>query len=228
MLRSRQSRLAPHAIVVAGASARLRERWLLGGWAATLAVYFVARAFVVRLPTGYVGERLRVGFAHSPLLLADVGKLVLPGGLAVVGDPKDAVLWPGAVALALIVAAVALVRESRRRVLALAAASVLCPLIVSLPGTRYLLLDNRLYLPMVGLALLLAEILRAMHGRARLLAGAAVLAIAAWCAHATLTHAEDYRSRESFSEAAMKAAPQSPIVHQLRFRQSYGRELKGN
>jgi protein O-mannosyl-transferase len=207
----------------------LRQPWILFGWGVAVAGYLLARSAVVILPDGYAAERWGVMSAHWPLLLVDTGKLVFPSGLQVLGDPNDTPLGPGAMASAIAVVAVSLVRGKHRRMLALAGAFVLLPWLASLPGTRYVLLDNRLYLPMVGLAILVAELMRGLQGRTRSVVGGAWLALVTVCTIFVVIgwhHAEKYRDREGFSAAALQAAPRSSIAIHLRFRQFYHREIE--
>lgn len=204
------------------------RRWMWTGWLSVLAIATAARLAVVTLPQGYVAERLHTAVVRLPVLLADLGKLVCPVKLQVLSSPRDILLWPGIVATIVLGVAVWAVPGVRRRIAILALALLIVPMLASLPGARHVVLENRLYLPVAGLAILAAEVLRASGSISSPLRIAPVIVASTALAAlgiAAVLHSSNYRNRERFSEAAIVASPRSSIAANLRFRRFYSRDI---
>jgi tetratricopeptide (TPR) repeat protein len=147
-----------------------------------------------------------------PQLVAGLGKLVLyvrPTVLAVAGD---APVWPGVVGVAGLLAASVMLPGVRRRVMTLGAVVVVAFLLPPVLLTGDLVLDQRLYVPAVGVVIMIAELLRALAPERRVLGafGGVVLA-----ALAVLTFAFEgaYRDRRAFAREAVSGSPHSALAH---------------
>ena len=196
------------------------RRWMWGGWAIVLAAYFVARYAVVTSPPGYVMGQLQTAWQRWPELLSDIGKLLLPVRLQVLAAPQDVLWWPGVVVI-VIAGAACFLRGMRRGIVAFALALVLLPLLMSLLGASYVVLETRLYLPAAGMCVLLGEVMHTTRSRGtkRSIAAFGVVAIfIISLGFVNLRYVPNFRDRYSFSNAAIEGSHSSSVAHSLRFR----------
>lgn len=75
---------------------------ILLGWLVALSVYVAARVAVVSDDLGIEGFSLASFLDNLPLLVTSLGKLVVPVELSVLATRADTWLWPGLVALVLL------------------------------------------------------------------------------------------------------------------------------
>ena len=218
------------ALLWAGAapSQLLCRRWMWAGWACAIGLYFVARSAVVNLPSGYAADRVQSAVARLPVLLADVGKLLLPVRLQVLAAPKDTLAWPGVVVILAAAITVWRLRGLHRPTVLLGFTFVLVPMLTSLPGAKFVVLENRLYLPVAGVSVLLCEIVAALSAHPSRLRNAASVGVALVTivfGAIALRHSSNYRDRDRFSQAAIRGSPNSSFAANLRFRRFYHRDL---
>jgi hypothetical protein len=203
-----------------------RRRWLWIGWACALALYLTARFAVIGPEHGLGIERIQTAWQRSAVLLSDLGKLLFPVRLRVLSAPEDVLAWPGLVAIAGVAALVWLVRGLRVRIMLLAAAFTLVPLVTGLLGAKVVVLENRLYLAAVGTSILAGEVLRAVragggrYARTWLAGATAVLVV---LASVGLGYCPSFRDRERFSRAAIEGSPHSGLAAHLISRNLGGR-----
>ncbi|MES1209938.1 MAG: hypothetical protein ABUS79_28715, partial [Pseudomonadota bacterium] len=202
--------------------------WLLGGWVAVFTIALAARAVVVAsvaaatatAHTGFAGagglSLMRAIDTGLPLVLGGLGKLLLPVHLSVLAIPEDTPLWPGAIAAAAMVAlAWAAPRRlpgARRARLLFGAACMFAFLLPGLPASNLLILENRLYLPAVGIVVMLCELAGALTwpARAKFAVAGALIALGAGT---TVAYAANFRDRLIFAEAAVRQSPHSSLAH---------------
>ena len=174
-----------------------------------------------------MGQALTV-WHHWPELLSDIGKLLLPVRLQVLAAPQDTLVWPGLVVIA-IVGALCFLSGMRGRIIALAMAFIMLPLIISLLGARYVVLETRLYLSVAGMCILVGEFLRAARLQGQRFAWISVSTVAALCivlCIVNLRYVPNFRDRDSFSQAAIQGSPNSGIAANLRFKSFYHENLQ--
>jgi tetratricopeptide (TPR) repeat protein len=187
--------------------------WALAGWAVGLTVYVAARAAVL---SGLGTQGLSVGTALSNLVLlpTSLGKLVLPVQLSVLAVPEDTSLVPGLAALGLLsVVFVAFVlRKVQRAGLWFGLACFVAFLLPGLPASTLLILENRLYLPALGVVVIACECGRALAwtGRRAWIAGGAVVAVLAGLA---VSYSGNFANRLTFCEAAVRGSPHASLAH---------------
>jgi protein O-mannosyl-transferase len=187
------------------------SRWTLAGWILGFAAYLAARAAVVpdQLGAGVLG--IKAAAANIVLLPQSLGKLVLPFQLSVLAVPEDVRIWPGIVAAGL-VAALFFVRGVRRPMLWLGLACFVGFLLPGLPASTLLILENRLYLPLLGVVLFGCELAQALawpSRRAVVAGGVVVLLLAVLAFH----YSGSFGDRLTFSQAAVRASPHSSLAH---------------
>ena len=205
---------------IEGRHALLRRWWMWAGWAIAMAVYFAARHAVITSPPGYVAGQFRTALQGWPVLLSDLGKLLLPVRLQVIAAPVDTLAWPGIV-VAAIIGASCFIRGMRRGIVALALAFVALPLLMSLLGAKYVVLETRLYLPIAGVGILLGELLRAtrlLGAKTAISAFAVVAVFTVALGIVTMRYIPSFHDRDRFSNAAISGSPNSAIAHNLRFK----------
>jgi len=178
-------------------------------WAGVVAVMLLLRRAVLGPELGLpaVGGGL---FGGSQALLSGLGSLLLPFRPQFLAVPADVPLLPGCLALALLVAALRLRAISRRRVLFALAAYVAVAL-PSVPASSVLVLESRLYLPALVLALGAAEVARCLPlpDNARPALGAGVVVVLGSLAWRTLG---DYADRRTFARALTRGSPHSALA----------------
>ena len=182
-----------------------RDALVWAGWAAVLILWWAMRAPVpvggqlipLAARFGYLLERL-------PGMLVYLGKIVLPFGLAPLANQKDASLLWGWIALAGAIAVLALARGAGRRLAMLGALVFLAFLLPTLAVSNTLLLENRLYLPAVGVALIVAAAASAAPRTAVIAGGAAVVTLFGL---ATFRYESALRDPPAFADALMRTTP---------------------
>jgi len=203
-----------------GRSALFQRGWMWSGWCISFALYFAARYAVITPPPGYVADQFLTVLQGWPVLLSDIGKLLLPVRLQVIAAPIDTLKWPGVV-VATIIGATCFLRGIRRRVVTLAVAFLALPLLMSLLGAKYVVLETRLYLPAAGICILLGEVIRTTRLQSAktkniVLSISAVLCVL-FCI-ITLRYIPSFADRVRFSDAAISGSPNSAIAGNLRFK----------
>jgi tetratricopeptide (TPR) repeat protein len=190
----------------------LKARWMWGGWFGLLVVYFVARASVVASVPGEAALPVQTMFHQLPVMIASIGKLVLPVALAPIAIAKDTPVWPGFAAIAALGALAYAVQGVKRPTLLFGAIALVAPLLPALFMSDKLTLENRLYLPAVGLVIFVVEIGRALNleRRMRLGAGTGLVGLGALLAS---RYQPVFQNRAAFVEAATQGSPNSSLAH---------------
>jgi tetratricopeptide (TPR) repeat protein len=191
---------------------RVLERWLVPAWGIPLGVYLGLRGVVLGPDLGLAWLGRGGGALGFDGLLASLGALVVPREPQILAVPDDLRVLPGVLALVFLVLAAR--RPEGRRPLAFALAAFFVLSAPSLPALSRLLLESRLYLTAVPLAVALCEVVKQVRfeGSVRLGLGAFVLVLLGL---AVLRHDGDFRDRRAFAEAARQASPHSALAHRL-------------
>jgi hypothetical protein len=182
-----------------------RDATLWAGWVAVLAGWWLMRSRVelggnlipIMTRLEYVRDRL-------PGLLVYAGKLVLPFGLAPLADQRFSTLLWGWLSLAALLAVTVMARGRARRMAGLGWLIFLAFLLPTLAVSNTLLLENRLYLPAIGIALVIAAAAGGLP-RAAILAGGAL--VAACFALSTFRYESTLRDPLAFSDELMRTTP---------------------
>lgn len=206
---------ALHAALVEKKPALLRAPGIWAAWAAVFAGYAVLRWRAL----GAAGASAE-SFSVSNAGLAGVisyGKLFLPIEHDVLATVRDSSWVPGVAALGLVAAAARRVHVERRRAVLWALGIVpLFALAPTLLVADFLILDNRLYLPLagvaIGLALAVDDLLaQGVVSNAVLHGAFGVLVIVAGAL--TVRRARAFESPRAFCEAAVDGSPHLGLAH---------------
>lgn len=181
---------------------------LIPAWAAVLLGWYLMRRMAVSSPQP-IGELLANAWRNLIILIHYVGKAILPVNLSVAPTPADTSIYPGIAVVVLLTSALVFSRSRRARFIALGIVWFLAFTGPSLVVPRFVGFEQRLYLPMVGILILLLETdLRGLLARARIGPAVAIcllVLIAGLAVHRTSI----YRSRLSFWESAVSTSPHS-------------------
>lgn len=131
-----------------------------GVWALCFVIWYAARS-VATIQSAGIGAQAAGDFLHRlPVLIQYLGKVLLPFNLSVFPTQDDTVIYFGLVALLLLVAIVFFNKESdKKKVLAGAAIFLLflMPALLVPNELNQQTFEHRLYLPMIGVLLLLPQ-----------------------------------------------------------------------
>ncbi len=153
-----------------------------------------------------------VSLGQWPQLVAGLGKLLVYLRPTAVAVAADVPIWPGLLGATGLAVATVAVPGIRWRVMALGAIVVVAFLLPPVLLTGTLVLDQRLYLPAVGVVLMVGEVLRALAPERRLLGAFAGVALVVL---GLLTFAFEgaYRDRRTFAREAVSGSPRSALAH---------------
>jgi hypothetical protein len=167
-----------------------------------------------------LGQRLWVSVENLPVLLLFLGKVVLPLDLAVLAHARDGSYVPGAAAL-VVIAVTCIERRGPRlrdlwveRGVLFGLGMFVLLLLPTLPVSKSLILENRLYLPTVGVLLAVSARLKQLEPKlkrhpALLAVGGGVALLFALRA---FFYADDFRDRFAFGSACIRQSPHSSLA----------------
>ena len=169
---------------------------LASGWAAVTVLYFVIRHSILADPQDVVIQVLGAA-ANILVVLPYLGNILYPDHLPVLAMHRDMPLLHGLIALALVACALALSKEKRWNRIAFGCAWFLLFLLPSNTIFRPYFMAHRMYLPFLGVLMVLLEIdwLKNFKGK-----GAAILAAAALAVFPAVTalHGRNFKDRLSY------------------------------
>ena len=159
-------------------------------------------------------ERLGVSAAHMSVVLMHLGKLIVPVRLAVLAFAPDTGWVIGGCAAAAMLGLGFVVRN--RRVFLWGLGCFVAFVLPTLPVSDFLILENRLYVPAMGImtAMVVAgsDLAERRTGARPLVAAAAACVVLAFSAM-TLRYAESFRDPQRFTEAAVRTSPRLGLAH---------------
>lgn len=186
-------------------------RSLAAGWAILSLGWILARHWIVQTPQS-VSQMLDQLLGNMVILVHHMGKVLVPIHLSVTPTIADTPTYIGVLSIAFI--GFLLWRSSERRTsyLLFGLAWFLVFSVPALVLSRRAELEQRLFLPMIGLLVVFLEtglLTDLLRRRVRLLTGIAVLTVLAGLTAARISA---YESRGSFWENAVTSAPSSSIA----------------
>ncbi|MCU0640533.1 MAG: tetratricopeptide repeat protein [Candidatus Margulisbacteria bacterium] len=196
-----------------------KVKWLLAGWLATGAAYFWLRQTALIKPLqAKLSDVVPAGINNLPALIQFTGKIFFPLNLSVLPVIKDTTLVFGVIALVILACLLWTVKRERRNralfgsswfILFLLPTLFYCNPAVEC-GTNFHL-EHRLYLPLVGMIIVLMEsrLVAWLSGKRVLLVGL----LLACFAGLTLLHQAHFTDRLTFWTNAARTSPHSPLAH---------------
>lgn len=203
-------------------------------WLLTTSVWGVLRAqAVTHVSYLTAGGMLHGVWINMPGLLQYLGKAVFPFNLSVIPIMRNTSMVWGIAAVAALTAALAFSPARRMRRVVFGSLFFLAFLIPSMTtggatqSAALVQLEHRLYLPMVGLILVVMETdLGRRWSADSIFTRATVIPVLLVFAVLTVLHSRDFRSEASFWENALQNSPGASFVH-VHFAQNltqYGRQ----
>jgi hypothetical protein len=199
-----------------------REWGLLAGWLGVILLWlFCRQAALAGTPPIPAGVLLGAFRDNWPALLQYTGKIFFPIGLSVLPSVRETPILPGLAAATILAVFLWFSREADRGRVLFGLSWFILFLLPALfyfnqtagPGAG-LLLEHRVYLPIVGILIALLETNLFRPGqRPNWLAGVAVVVLISGLAIVTLDRLAVYRDPLSFGLDAVRAAPRSALAH---------------
>ena len=207
-----------YVLIVERRPQALRDRRLWAGWGVVLlgwyALWSSAGSVAASEPFSH---RLATVWSNIPVLLVHLGKTVVPYGLSVLANRRDAGLWVGSLVFLSGVGIVAWLSGGARRIFIWGALVFFLFLLPTLAVSDFLILENRLYVPAMAVLIACLAMVQAVlehrepRARQTLLAlGAAVIVAYAL---RTWHYGESFRDAASFTAQAVKSSPQLALAH---------------
>ncbi|MBN3032589.1 MAG: tetratricopeptide repeat protein [Candidatus Saganbacteria bacterium] len=191
--------------------------WPVGGYLTVICLWLLVRRTVVAGPALLAADGLAGSLLNPAAYLLYFGKVILPFNLSPLPTLRDSPLLWGWLALCLVGTLLFVSREKRYGPLAF---GLLWFILFLMPALVFsdpalfngvALYEHRLYLPLIGVIIVLLEGAGGWAGRKNFPAAAgAVIAVFALL---TFVHLDVFHDRLSFWEAAAAASPHHPLAH---------------
>jgi tetratricopeptide (TPR) repeat protein len=192
------------------------DKWsFVIGTSAIILIWIFFRSLAVKGGTGLVVMILSI-LQNSPALIVGLGRFFWPFDLSIMSVLADAHLIFGIMAL-IILAAIAVFKQgTSKKYLAFGGLWFLLFLLPSLINpdaqSSYYFLEHRLYLPFIGLLIIISQIrfLQTVNFRQFKVYGSAALILLLFFTLAAL-HLPDFRNRLVFWQSAASSSPSAPM-----------------
>ena len=190
---------------------------ITGGWFTLTLAWYLLRSHTIAGAHFYtLGQSLKSMFENINGLLIGIGKMILPVNLSNYPVPQDASLLFGTIAVLILAGFVALSRPKRWSYLLFGLGWLLLfflPGLVRPESAKVELLEHRIYLPIIGIFILLLEtnFMRKFDIARKIYtvpAGAVIIAFAVL----NITHAHSFRDGFSYWEQATRTSPHSAFA----------------
>lgn len=191
------------------------------GWLVVLVVWFLLRqkAFSVGSPIKMtIFDMGRAMLSSSPAVIQYVGKVIFPLNLSVLPIIQDTTFIYGFIAIILLIVALIFSKNKRYNFVIFGLFWFLLFLIPSLirPNTKIVadFIEHRVYLPMIGLIILILEIdwiknLDFKKEKTLIISGTFI----GFLAILTFIYSDNFKDRLSFWKNAASTSPHSPLAH---------------
>ena len=194
------------------------DKWLLILISGVMVfVWFLMRNFALGGATLTIFTALNSIYKNSPALLVFLGKSIFPFNLSVMPVLADAKIIYGLIAVPIIIIALYFSRQKRYSYIIFGVAwfllfilpSFIRPSLTDIPD----FLEHRLYLPLIGLLIIFAEIdwLKNINFKKRSVQ-TGILIIFSIFTFLVLSHSLNFKNRFSFWLAAANDSPHSPLA----------------
>ncbi len=193
-----------------------------GIWVACFGLWFAARAGATIQSSGIGSSAGIADMVHRlPVILQYLGKIVLPVNQSVFPTQQDTVIYFGVAALVLLVVAVAMSREQGNDKVRYVAASAgvfllfLMPALLVPASLNQQTFEHRLYLPAIGILLLLPHTMLLRNKLAEKQLAMAVIAVCIVFAGLNMKHQQHFADPISFWTQAVETSPNSAYANMM-------------
>ncbi|NDC41248.1 MAG: hypothetical protein EBZ77_06830 [Chitinophagia bacterium] len=196
-----------------------RQLTLYGAWLCCFAVWFLARYAATTHVTTSLSTAQQVAdfFQRLPVILHYLGKIFLPFNLSVLPIVQDTVIYFGLAALAGLIALLALSdKVNWRHVIGglLFFMLFLLPALLVPRNLNEQTFEHRLYLPIMGILMLLPETALFKRTNAKT-AMSVIVGISALFAVLTFVHQRNFASPRAFWQQAVSTSPHSAFANMM-------------
>lgn len=195
------------------------KKFLILGWPSVLIIWFLFRQSALENPIKYAFlDILKSLPFHSPAIVLYLGKIIFPVNLSVLPIIQDSTLLYGIITIILVTILLFLSKEKRLNYLIFGLIWFLIFLFPSFirpdPDVVAYFIEHRVYLPFVGLIVVLSEIdfvkkFNLNRKICLLLSGSIILILSI----TTIIHSQNFKNRINFWENAVKTSPHHPLAH---------------
>jgi Tfp pilus assembly protein PilF len=191
---------------------------LATGWITTTALWLIFRSIAVDNPGMTVAHLMKSVMTSLTGVIQYTGKILIPVNLSVYPIMKDIPIYFGIAAVVILAALIVLAKNRRLNVIFFGLCWFIIFLLPSLaslrPGFDLPLFEHRVYLPLIGIIIILVETGTAMKlGYDRpgaLLVGAAMIA---FLSYMTVSQSKYMKDPLSFWGNAVQTSPSSSVAH---------------
>jgi protein O-mannosyl-transferase len=210
--------LVAYVLVVRKRPQALRDVRLWLGWGSLLLGWYFSWSHAGAAGLSQtLGQRLGTVWSNLPVLLTHLGKTIVPAGLSVLANARDASPAIGAVLLLAGAAFVFWLSGRSRRLFVWGGLLFLFFALPTLAVSDFLILENRLYVPAVGIVISCLALAQGTEERwappprpgslAMATAILAVLSLKTW------RYGESFRDAPSFTMQAVASSPHLALAH---------------
>ena len=190
---------------------------LAAGWAAGLFLWYSLRQIAVRGSMDInIVDASAVLLTYLPAGIQFMGKIFFPVNLSVFPIMQDTTYLYGVIAIAVLFLAILFTKQKRYNYIVFGLSWAILFILPSLMRANYRIsadfIEHRVYVPMIGLFIVLLETDLIRKMRRPVMIGAATFAIIA-CAFITFTHIDNFRDKFAFWSNAVATSPNSPFAH---------------
>lgn len=189
---------------------------LLIGWGVITLVWILLRHFALSETPLHLTPKDIAGYLvpNLPMIVQYIGKLVFPLNLSTWPAVQDTPVIPGYMIIALVFSLLFFSKTKRIRYVWLGVIWFLIFLLPSLIVPVFIGMEHRVYLPMIGLFIVVGEIdyVRAFDIRRTGFITIALVVIIIF-ATSTFSHSQDYKDKISFWQNAVETSPHAAIAH---------------
>lgn len=191
--------------------------WQYGVWVLGFGIWYIAREAATTKASGIGSAQAFADMvARLPVLLQYVGKIVLPVNLSVFPTQEDTLLYPGILAALLLIALVVLSRPVAKQVWGglMVFLLFLAPALLVPNELNQQTFEHRLYLPMMGILLMLPYT-KLVEGRKaqQVLYGGALLSLVFVVIN--VRHQASFADARSFWSEAVATSPNSAYANMM-------------
>ncbi len=185
------------------------------GWLLLTLIWFAARKAALGASAFPIFKIIKAMVEHAPAILLYVGKIFFPFNLSAMPTLGNTTLMYGVVAMLLVLLFLFFSKEKRYPFLIFGAAWFFVFLLPSFftddPSLTPIFYEHRIYLPLIGLFIILMEIdfIKNIKPEKHGVAAAIVLLILVF-SFLTIRHSQNFKNRLQFWEHAVKTAPTLP------------------
>jgi len=190
-----------------------------GIWVACFLIWFLARSRATIQASGMEAGSVLGSFVHKlPLVIQYIGKIFIPINLSVFPMQQDTVYYYGVIAIVLLTLLILLAKDKNWKVIGAGFAVFILFLLPALLVPDKLndqTFEHRLYLPMIGMLLLLSQTVLFKNNLKDVQLTAAGVGLAAILGVVNYSHQQSFTDPKTFWDAAAETSPHSAYANMM-------------